>query len=85
MDAEPKHHFKVIPEDHDVGKAEKTAQELGGVPPEKFEKLQRLEGRQHISHMSDVQAGMDFSGAATSANKKLPSKQRTEGLRGRDK
>jgi hypothetical protein len=76
------HHQTIVPAGHDVDKAEAhTGQELAsGVPREKWEKLQAGD-RAQVPLRSDLQSGKDWQGSATATNRKMDSKQRTEGLR----
>lgn len=74
-DIAPHHHFPIEPASHDADRAHaKTAAELG-LDPHEAEKLQRT-GLDHVPHISAVQAGMDWAGSATQANKQMPSTHR---------
>ena len=78
LDAEPKHHFEVLPAGHDVERTPpKTAEELH-VPPQEFEKLRH--GRDHLPLRTDLQSGMDWRGSATQANKQMNSRHHHGGV-----
>jgi hypothetical protein len=74
IDSSPKHHFTVLPGKH-FG-APKPA--VGGPVPEdtRMRELEKMhpEAKGHQHRLNDVQAGMDFQGAATTSNKKMDSR-----------
>jgi hypothetical protein len=81
LDAEPKHHFPVEPAGHDVERAKAFA--VADLPPEHTEALKKMNDasyRQHLPNMNDVQAGMDWLGTSTQANKKMDSRRRHGGI-----
>ena len=72
--AEPHHHFKVIPEDHEgLTQIHKVAEELGTEPREQEHTRHT---RDHVPLRSALQSGTDFPGTATQVNKQMPSTHR---------
>ena len=73
--ATPQHHFPVLPSGHDDARREAGAARAGATSEEEEAKTRELRG--HVLHESAAQRGLDFAGAATAANKKMPSQHHT--------
>ncbi len=74
-DTHAHHHFPIEPASHDADRAHAKSAEEMGLDPHEAEKLQKT-GREHVTHRSALQSGMDWSGTASQANKKMPSTHR---------
>ncbi|KAL4422821.1 hypothetical protein ABPG75_009018 [Micractinium tetrahymenae] len=80
VDAEPEHHFKVEPASHDVERSQPKAPSEMGLSERQahMAELAKMQGGAEGTplYRQDVQAGMDYQGASTAANKKMDSRHR---------
>lgn len=78
LDAEPKHHFNAIDApDHDPSRL--MHRNEAATAPQEVEKMQRRDREHVVLYDHDVQAGMDWLGSSTQANKKMSSAHRHAG------
>jgi hypothetical protein len=73
--AAPEHRMHIFPAGHDVERTHPRVAEDLGLPPGEADKLQGAGSGAHPAHPSGPQqAGMDYRGSATSANKLMDSR-----------
>jgi hypothetical protein len=70
--AAPEHRFPVLPSGHDEARREAGAARAGAASEAEEAKMRQLRG-----HVLPKSAAQDFAGAATEANKKMPSVHHT--------